>query len=125
MNDYTIFKPHSTSVSQKRLGIFTALCLLTYFFNCTDFLFTYTFLKTGYFYEINPLMRPIVTYPIISIIIKIIFPAFLLIPILKRLSNTESKRLKIGIFFAGLVTLFYFSLNCMHLYYLNTYILSI
>ena len=40
-----------TAASQKLIHKFWVLYVL----NCTDILFTYTFLKTGGFYEANPI----------------------------------------------------------------------
>ena len=117
MNHYNICEISSTKPSQKSFKIFIALCLLTYFFNCTDLLFTYTYLKTGYFYEFNPLMQPFVSIPSASIAIKIITPALLLTFILNHLSKTTPKLLKSGIIICAFITLFYFLINCMHICY--------
>lgn len=118
VNHYPLSKKIPNHTSAKRLKFFVLLCLLTYFFNCTDFLFTYTFLKTGYFYELNPLMQPILPLPLVSTMVKIILPGILLTFLLMRLAQTEPKLLKLAIVFSGLTTLFYMSINCMHIYYL-------
>lgn len=118
MNHPNASQNPSTYISLTSLRVFTLFCLLIYFFNCTDLLFTYTYLKTGYFYEFNPIMRPIVSSPWLSIIVKIIMPAILLAFVLLRLPQTVPKLLNVGIAFSGLITLFYLFINCMHIYYL-------
>ena len=118
MNDYNLSNTSSIRPSSRLLKIFTILCLFAYFLNCSDLLFTYTFLKTGYFYEFNPIMAPIVSYPIASLIIKIIIPACLIMHLISQLPKTALAIIKIGSIFFIIITLFYFYINYMHISYL-------
>jgi len=91
---------------------------LIYIFNCTDILFTYTLLKTGDFYEANFLMRSIVSSPFLSVLVKIIFPAFLISILLPYIKEEKASSINLCDFLITLVLLAYLSINCLHVYYL-------
>lgn len=95
---------------------------ILYILNCTDLLFTYTYLKTGAFYEVNLLLRPLLENAYLSILVKLILPApliFLLIRELKRAPNTS---LKLTNLLINLVLTLYTVINILHLYYLFSYV---
>ena len=52
---------------------------LLYILNAVDIVFTFGLLKTGLFKEINSIMVSVVDDPFLSIIIKLIIPALLII----------------------------------------------
>lgn len=115
----TVFSKSSSSLSVKMVRT----CLLIYFFNCTDLLFTYTFLKTGMFSEANPIMQLILHSTSSIILFKILVPAWLML-IIFNFQNTSPHFLLQA--FLNFVLLFYFVINCSHIYYLyllvqNTY----
>ncbi len=91
---------------------------LIYILNCTDMLFTYTLLKTGHFYEVNWLMRPIVSNPILSVLVKIIFPAALILNILPHLKEDKVPVLNFCHISINTVILAYIIINMLHVYYL-------
>lgn len=97
--------------------------IILYFFNCTDIIFTYTFLKTGYFYEANPLMQPIVTLPYLCILIKVLLPGIILLLLFKRVLEKGSRLIRAYQFAISLLILLYGLINCLHLYYLFTLLL--
>lgn len=92
--------------------------LFIYILNCTDLLFTYTYLKTGIFFEFNPIMRLLLVSPYLTILLKIILPAVFLIYFFFRLGEHSVSSLKLckvgGIF----LILTYTFINSLHLYYL-------
>ena len=88
-----------------------------YILNCTDILFTYTLLKTGDFYEANFIMRPIVSNPFLSVLVKIILPAALIFGLIIHLKEDEKYSLRLCNIFINLVLLAYICINSMHIYY--------
>lgn len=91
---------------------------LIYIFNCTDILFTYTLLKTGDFYEANFLMRSIVSNPFLSVLVKVIFPAFLIYALFPHIKEEKTSSIKLCHFLIAIVLLAYLAINCLHVYYL-------
>ncbi|MBU3805139.1 MAG: hypothetical protein H9872_10370 [Candidatus Cellulosilyticum pullistercoris] len=92
--------------------------LLIYILNCTDLLFTYTYLKTGIFFEFNPIMSRLLVSPYLTILVKIILPAIFIIYFFFRLKEHSTSSLilcKIG---GMLLILAYTFINSLHLYYL-------
>lgn len=67
---------------------------ILYFLNVTDIIFTLALLRTGLFREINIFMADVVKRPIISIILKIIFPALLLNYLYKKIRNMDYEELR-------------------------------
>lgn len=105
-----------TQASRKLIQKFWAIYIL----NCTDILFTYTFLKTGGFYEANPLMRSIVTNPYLCLLIKVILPGIALLFLFYYLAHYTNPLSSICQWAAGLITLVYIFINALHVYYLVT-----
>ena len=91
-----------------------------YILNCTDILFTYTLLKTGDFYEANFIMRPIVSNPFLSVLIKIILPAILILGLLPHINEDKQDSLRLCTIFINIVILAYLVINFFHIYYLVT-----
>ncbi|NLJ97516.1 MAG: hypothetical protein GX321_10230 [Clostridiales bacterium] len=89
--------------------------ILLYILNVTDIIFTIVLLKTGYFREMNIFMVKAVQNPMLSFIIKIIFPAILLRYLYKQIYLADKEQLQaanIGI----LISLAMYSLvNISHL----------
>jgi hypothetical protein len=83
----TFIKAHNLINIRKKL-------IILYLLNVLDIIFTLVLLQTGLFREMNIFMINAVQSPIISIILKIIFPAGLLYYLYKRicLSNNEQLR---------------------------------
>ncbi len=67
----TFIKDNSIEIMRKKL-------ILLYALNVSDILFTLLLLQTGYFTEVNLLMAGMVKNPAISLLLKIVLPAFLL-----------------------------------------------
>lgn len=93
---------------------------LIYILNCTDILFTYTFLKTGEFYEVNVLMQPIVSSPYLSILVKILLPGILILALLPRIQEENNWSTRLCHLCMSVVLLIYIFINCTHIYYLFT-----
>ena len=91
--------------------------VIIYILNCTDILFTYTFLKTGTFYEFNLLMQNIVSNPYLSILVKIICPACLIIYLIHTLKTHYTTHIRLCNLTITLLLLVYLSVNLLHLYY--------
>lgn len=97
--------------------------LLIYVLNCTDLLFTYTYLKTGIFFEFNPVMRLLLISPYLTILVKIILPAIFLIYFFFRLEDHSAPSLKLCKLGGTLLILTYTFINSLHLYYLIYFLL--
>lgn len=91
--------------------------VIIYILNCTDILFTYTLLKTGSFYEFNVLMKNIVSNPYLSILVKIIIPAVLIIYLIHTLKNHYTKHIHLCNLTINFLLIVYFSVNLVHIYY--------
>ncbi|OON96435.1 MAG: hypothetical protein ATN36_05530 [Epulopiscium sp. Nele67-Bin005] len=89
--------------------------LFLYFLNVVDILFTLALLRTPYFYEANVLMQDIVTSDFMSIIVKVIVPAIVIIYILYLLNLHPYENLIFCNLAILLVTLFYLVILFMHL----------
>jgi hypothetical protein len=98
---------------------------LIYILNCTDILFTYTLLKTGDFYEANFLMRSIVSNPFLSVLVKVIFPACLIYALFPYFKEEKMQSIKLCQFLIAIVLLAYLAINCLHVYYLISILISI
>lgn len=88
-----------------------------YILNCTDILFTYTFLKTGGFYEANPLMRSVVTNPYLCLFIKVIFPGIALLFLFYYLEHNTKPLSPLCQWAANFIVLVYILINMLHIYY--------
>lgn len=83
----TFIKAHSLINIRKKIKIL-------YLLNVSDILFTLALLETGFFREMNIFMINAVENPIISIILKIIFPALLLYFLYKRICISDGEQLR-------------------------------
>lgn len=88
-----------------------------YFLNTIDIIFTYALLKTGLFQEVNVLMVNIVNDALLSILIKLILPAVLMIYIVTKLDELPFIHLPLCNFFVMIVFTLYSSIALMHLFY--------
>ncbi|NLO08398.1 MAG: hypothetical protein GX129_00800 [Clostridiales bacterium] len=104
----TFIKTHNLANIRKKL-------ILLYLLNVSDLIFTLTLLETGLFREVNIFMVNAVENPLISIILKVVFPAGLLYYLYKKICLSGLSQLKaanIGL----LVSLALYSLvNISHL----------
>lgn len=89
-----------------------------YLLNCLDMLFTYTLLKTGYFYEVNPIMRVIIHTPYLSLLIKIIIPGVCFLLLFDYVRKTSFSFSLLCTHLTHFVLLIYIGINCLHVYYL-------
>jgi hypothetical protein len=106
----------SPALLKKRL---TALYIL----NALDIVFTFTLLKTDLFYEANFFMSPIVENALLSILIKLVIPALLIIYLLFELDGLIASHLKVGSICIHFVLLVYTAILFLHLYYTVTFLL--
>ncbi|HKL79141.1 MAG TPA: DUF5658 family protein [Mobilitalea sp.] len=83
----TFIKCHNLVSIRKKL-------ILLYLLNVTDILFTLVLLKTGFFSEVNIFMVNAVKNPALSLLLKIVFPAFLLYYLYKRICSSDCSQLK-------------------------------
>lgn len=68
--------------------------ILLYVLNVTDIIFTLSLLKTGMFKEINIFMVNAVQNPLISILLKVLFPAVLLYFVYSRIKYSDDGELR-------------------------------
>ena len=89
--------------------------LSLYLLNVLDILFTLFLLKTGVFIEINPIMAKIVGNILLSIIVKVLFPAVLLLALYIRIQNGSLKQIIISHRIVNIILIFYTSINISHI----------
>lgn len=94
--------------------------VLLYFLNVTDIIFTLLFHNTGYFIELNPVMKQMLSNQTVILIAKLIIPFALLFYIGIRLKKATGKQLKIANILILVVLIFYLVINLMHLVTLFT-----
>lgn len=90
---------------------------LVYILNAIDIVFTFGLLKTGLFYEANVLMSSIVESAFLSIFVKLLLPAVLIIYILFRLDDNRQPNLRTCNFFICLVLFMYMIIDFLHLFF--------
>lgn len=88
---------------------------LLYLLNVTDILFTVTLLQTGYFSEVNPFMATALQNPVISIMLKVILPAILLVYIFLRIKDADAIQLKTANIATNLSLTIYTLVNMSHI----------
>ncbi|TAH63534.1 MAG: hypothetical protein EWM47_13565 [Anaerolineaceae bacterium] len=81
----TFIKTHNLINIRKKL-------IILYLLNVSDIIFTLALLQTGFFREINIFMINAVQSPVISIILKIVFPAVLLYFLYKRICLSDDSQ---------------------------------
>lgn len=67
---------------------------ILYLLNVTDIIFTLALLKTGLFKEMNIFMVNVVKSPLISICLKILFPAGLLYYLYRKIKDLDYEQLQ-------------------------------
>lgn len=98
---------------------------LLYILNALDIVFTFGLLKTGLFKEVNSIMVNVVDDPFLSIIIKLIIPAFLIIYILVRLEDLPESNMKLCHICVNVVLFIYTLIALMHLCYLCLFLYTL
>lgn len=86
-NMITFIKDYKLDNIRKKL-------ILLYILNVTDIIFTLTLLETGFFREINIFMVNAVQNPLISVILKILFPAGLLYYLYRSIRPSDNEQLR-------------------------------
>lgn len=92
-----------------------------YILNALDIVFTFTLLKTGLFYEANGLMIGVVESPLLSILVKLLIPALLIIYLLFKIEELPFDHLKLCTFCVNSVVLVYACINILHMNYTVMY----
>lgn len=89
--------------------------IILYLLNVSDLIFTLALLQTGFFREMNIFMVNAVQSPLVSVLLKIIFPAGLLYYLYKKISLSNSDQLR-AVNIGLLISLTLYSLvNLTHL----------
>ena len=96
-----------------------------YILNALDIIFTFGLLKTGLFTEMNILMINVVDSALLSIFIKLIIPAMLMIYILCKLEEFPEERLPLCNIAVNFVLVVYSFLTLLHIVYTSLYIYTI
>lgn len=91
--------------------------LILYMLNIMDIIFTLLLLNTGFYREGNFLMLKVVQNTSVSLLLKIILPAVLLIIIYSRMKKAADYQLKISNYFINGITIFYVLINVLHFVY--------
>jgi hypothetical protein len=93
--------------------------ILLYLLNVSDIIFTLLLLQTGYFSELNIFMVKAVSNPLISLSIKIICPAALLIYIYHRMKAANLLQLKAANVAVNISLTIYTLVNISHLVWVS------
>lgn len=88
-----------------------------YLLNALDIFFTFSLLKTGLFQEVNLLMVTIVEHALLSMLIKLLLPALLIIYILFKLESLDTAQLPLCNFFILIVLGIYTLITVSHMCY--------
>lgn len=104
----TFIKDDSIDIMKKKL-------LLLYTLNVSDILFTLLLLQTGYFTEVNFFMAGAVKNPMISLLLKIILPAFLLRYMYRQHLEAEEEQRKFSNVAVNISLTIYSFVNVTHL----------
>ena len=89
--------------------------ILLYALNVLDIAFTLLLLQTGYFREVNIFMIKAVQNPMISLLIKVIFPAFLLSYMYHQIKDADHSQLKVSNIAVNISLTIYAIVNLTHL----------
>ncbi len=107
----TFIKDNSKEIMKKKL-------VLLYVLNVSDILFTLFLLQTGYFKEVNILMAGAVKNPAVSLMLKIILPAFLLYYMYRQHLTAEEEQRKASNVAVNISLSIYSFVNITHLVWL-------
>lgn len=89
--------------------------ILLYVLNVTDIIFTMLLLQTGYFEEVNLLMVKAVQSPLVSLMLKVVFPAALLMYLYHSIREVDEAQLKISNIAVNISISIYSFVNLTHL----------
>ena len=89
--------------------------ILLYLLNVTDIIFTLLLLQTGYFKEVNFFMINAVQYPFISLLLKILLPAFILYYMYRKIRTTDASQLRVTNIALNLSLTIYALVNMTHI----------
>lgn len=104
-----------TFIKSNTLSNIKCKFLLLYLLNVLDIFFTLALLRTGYFQEVNPVMQSMIEDPILSLIVKLLLPALLLIYLSLRITQATPRQLKIANYLINAMNLVYFIIFCFHI----------
>lgn len=104
-------KSNSIEIMRKKL-------ILLYVLNISDILFTLFLLQTGYFKEVNILMASAVRTPAVSLMLKIVLPAFLLYYMYRQLLTSKEEQRKSSNVAVNISLTIYCFVNITHLVWL-------
>ncbi|MDS0524642.1 DUF5658 family protein [Clostridium sp. SHJSY1] len=88
----------------------------------TDIIFTLFLCRTGYYLEANFFMKPIINNEVMSLLVKLILPAFLLLFLYFRMKSATNSQLKKSNFYVLSILLVYTFINFSHLFWIFYYI---
>lgn len=89
--------------------------ILLYLLNISDIIFTLILLNTGFYMEVNFLMKTAVQNPLASFALKAILPGILIIYLFIRMQKATDKQLKQSNFIINCAIIIYLLINISHL----------
>ncbi len=92
--------------------------LILYFLNLSDYLFTLILISSGLFMEANPLLSLSINGSA-GFFAKCVLPAAMLIYIKLRITSGEVKHMLAAKVMLDIAAVFYFAVNCMHVFWLS------
>lgn len=99
--------------------------ILLYLLNISDIIFTLILLNTGFYTEVNSLMKSAVKSPLASFALKAILPAVLIVYLFMRMQKATDKQLKQSNFIINCAIILYLVINISHLIWVFFYIFNI
>lgn len=102
------FKNDTVLCTKKRL-------FLLFILNVSDWLCTLALISTGYFEEINPLMKNVVASPLLGFVVKIFVPLIFVLFALSKVKESDSRQLLISNNIALFGVAVYVLLNIYHI----------
>ena len=88
--------------------------ILLYLLNVTDIIFTLLLLRTGYFQEVNIFMIKAVQSPTLSLVLKILLPAAILLYLYYRTKSSDDSQLKVSNIALNISLTIYIVVNITH-----------
>ncbi len=107
-----------TFIKDDSIGIMRKKLILLYLLNVSDILFTIFLLQTGYFKEVNVLMAAVVKNPAVSLMLKLVLPAFLLYYMYRQHLAAEEDQRKASNIAVNISLSIYSFVNITHLIWL-------
>ncbi|QAA33282.1 DUF5658 family protein [Clostridium manihotivorum] len=93
--------------------------IIIYLLNVTDIFFTLILINSGYFYEGNSIISPLVTKPFEAILLKLTLPGALILILNHRIKKATTSQLSLSNLAIDGCMIMYLIINCFHIAWLT------